>query len=159
MKFKVGDKVRLIANTIGSSNEIGFKGLVTETITFNGGYRYRVSSSGRPGFCDWSDESDLELVEERKIIGYKLVKPEYKEAVKVITEAPSFHFVGFEQRGKKSFTSSIEKLEKAGVLDLWFEPVYEEKKEETATIVSVTLSNGVVLSLEELSIAGINIKI
>ena len=64
--------------------------------------------------------------EVKNIIGYKLVKPEYESAVSAIVE---FKFNPLILTGCCHFeNNSITKhrLEKAGVLDLWCEPVYEE---------------------------------
>lgn len=64
---------------------------------------------------------------EKKIIGWKLVKPEYKEAIKKIADAENFDFEGFEINGVSSFTHVTKKLKEAGVLDLWFEKVCAPK--------------------------------
>jgi hypothetical protein len=65
---------------------------------------------------------------EKKIIGYKLIKPEYETAAIKITdfsdEGPGSFSVFMLTAGKQGFANN---LEKAGVLDLWFEPIYEEK--------------------------------
>lgn len=69
--------------------------------------------------------------ESKKIIGYKLIKPEYKEAVSKIINDESY--TEFNLNGKEEwiikpntfFTSACERLNKSGVLDIWFEPVYE----------------------------------
>lgn len=64
---------------------------------------------------------------EKKIIGYKLIKPEYKEA------ACNIGFTDLKGRlGENTISSSdtIYKLSQAGVLDIWFEPVYEEVKKD-----------------------------
>jgi hypothetical protein len=53
-----------------------------------------------------------------KIIGYKLVKQEYQNAAHFIAQIKFNHIV-YE-------LEFINRLEKAGVLDLWFEPVYEK---------------------------------
>ena len=52
-----------------------------------------------------------------KIIGYKLVKHEYQNAAHFIAQI-KFNDIVYEPK-------FINRLEKAGVLDLWFEPVYE----------------------------------
>jgi hypothetical protein len=64
---------------------------------------------------------------EKKIIGYKLIKPEYKEAVIKICNYSVFDFKRFEIEVSEG---AVEHLQKAGVLDLWFEPVYKEDKIE-----------------------------
>jgi hypothetical protein len=65
---------------------------------------------------------------EKKIIGYKLIKPEYETAAVKITgfmgSSPGRFSNFMLTAGKQGFAND---LEKAGVLDLWFEPIYEEK--------------------------------
>lgn len=65
-------------------------------------------------------------INDKKICGYKLIKPEFKKAVIEITKCYHFAFENFEKEANK-FTSSIKDLKEAGVLDLWFEPIYEEE--------------------------------
>lgn len=60
---------------------------------------------------------------EREIIGYKLVKPEYKQASEAIMQTnyiPDSNFT-------ITSTSCIEKLKQAGVLYLWCKPIYKEE--------------------------------
>lgn len=68
------------------------------------------------------------LMEDRKIIGYKLVKPEYK---KVVIEALKLSnkeaYEPFIIAGMISYY--IPKIKELGIMD-WFEPVYEEPKVE-----------------------------
>jgi hypothetical protein len=52
-----------------------------------------------------------------KIIGYKLVKHEYEKAAHLIAQI-KFDDIVYESK-------FINRLEKAGVIDLWFEPIYE----------------------------------
>jgi hypothetical protein len=61
----------------------------------------------------------------KKIIGYKLIKPEYKGAINALQGTSDFGFKDFERIGTTSYTIAIKKFEEAGVLDLWFQPVYE----------------------------------
>lgn len=62
---------------------------------------------------------------EQEIIGYKLTKPEYKEAALKICGISGFS-ISLEYDFKyNSVCSTI--LKEAGVLDLWFEPVYKEE--------------------------------
>jgi len=62
----------------------------------------------------------------KEIIGYKLIKPEYEEvAIKItgyVTGGKSF--INYKLQPEGLF---VEALQKAGVLDLWFEPIYEEE--------------------------------
>lgn len=67
-----------------------------------------------------------------KIIGYKLIKPEYEEAASLIGNLKNFPV--FEEFmlpehdiHRLDYIGVVTKLEKAGVLDLWFEPVYEKE--------------------------------
>lgn len=73
MKFKVGDKVKLINNRCMSANSIGDEGVITE-IKEGEGEVYieppmRVLVEGKEEYNDdkinWSWESDLELIKEK----------------------------------------------------------------------------------------------
>ena len=61
----------------------------------------------------------------KEIIGYKLIKHEYEGALKNIE--PYWNKELFEKHGYNLAIGSgiYYKFKKAGVLDLWFEPVYE----------------------------------
>lgn len=68
---------------------------------------------------------------EKKIIGYRLIKPEYTEAaLKIEGNFWISHGIRTGQILYSGRKESVEKLKNAGVLDLWFEPVYEEEKKE-----------------------------
>ena len=60
----------------------------------------------------------------KKILGYKLTKPEYEDAALKICGINNFIVL---RKGLNFTKGSINysKLKEAGVLDLWFEPVYE----------------------------------
>ena len=61
---------------------------------------------------------------EKKIIGYKLTKPEYEKAANQITGAENL----ISQNYNFQIDSiAYDRVVKAGVLDLWFEPVYKEE--------------------------------
>ena len=64
---------------------------------------------------------------ERKIVGYKLIKPEYEGALKNIQ--PYWCKGLYEKEGYNVVINSgaYHEFKKAGVLDLWFEPVYKEE--------------------------------
>jgi hypothetical protein len=68
-------------------------------------------------------------MQEKKLIGYKLIKPEYAE---VVLELEGRSFIGSDVKNGQilhcDHTESVNKLKKVGVLDLWFEPVYEQIK-------------------------------
>ena len=68
----------------------------------------------------------------KEIVGYKLIKPEYRQAAlgliptSVYLSSPKL----ISKEGNNyldSTCATINNLRKAGVLDLWFEPVYEEE--------------------------------
>ena len=63
----------------------------------------------------------------KEIIGYKLIKPEYEGALKNIQ--PQWNKKIHEEKGYNVAINSgvYYDFKKAGVLDLWFEPVYEEE--------------------------------
>ena len=68
-----------------------------------------------------------------KLIGYKLIKPEYSDAVKKIADLTNFEVFKSYLKTQaangdnlKAYNKCVEKLNKAGVLDLWFEEVYED---------------------------------
>jgi hypothetical protein len=66
VEFKVGDKVRIINNTTGSSNKIGDEGIIVE-IVFAGDQRgYKVEVEGRLTVGNWSAQEDIQLVEQDK---------------------------------------------------------------------------------------------
>lgn len=76
-------------------------------------------------------------MKEKEIIGYKLVKPEYAKIAAEIGKGQScrFPFTSCEEVMDNRYLSlggwmkTIRNLKEAGVLDLWFEPVF--KQEET----------------------------
>lgn len=67
---------------------------------------------------------------EKKLMGYKLIKPEYKNTVLSLLSYHTYTFVPrillFDFNLVKNSTY-IENLKTAGVLSLWFEEVYEEQ--------------------------------
>ena len=68
----------------------------------------------------------------KEIIGYKLIKPEYANAAIEITgfcgDQESFiEYMRKEANVKNG--SFVKNLKEAGVLDLWFEPVYQQEKQ------------------------------
>lgn len=65
-------------------------------------------------------------MEEKEIIGYKLKDNKYAKNVKALLNAPEFDFQEFEDNRFK-YTIALKELRDAGVLDLWFEPVFKEK--------------------------------
>lgn len=86
--------------------------------------------------------SNYEFNSESKIIGYKLINEEYKEASKSIINWDSdFEVLLYNGSWCSESAEAIGKLEKSGVLSLWFEPVYDE---------SITLKSGKVLTASEI---------
>jgi hypothetical protein len=78
---------------------------------------------------------------EKKIIGYKLVKTEYMSAVMsirgTIGEMGVLGFAMMPLMEEAIYYDAdrvgIERLKKAGVLDLWFEPIYKKQDKPTFT--------------------------
>lgn len=69
----------------------------------------------------------LKETEMKTIIGYKLIKPEYKEAAnKIVTNYSLCN--DDDITSVDGFPTVISLLKDAGVLDIWFEPVYEDEK-------------------------------
>ena len=63
-------------------------------------------------------------MENKEIIGYKLIKPEYEKAAREIAVGCFCKFTEIFQEDVKS----IGLWKEAGVLDIWFEPVYKSKE-------------------------------
>lgn len=73
----------------------------------------------------------------KEIIGYKLVKSEYKGAYEEITGTSNLDRIE-DSLGKLNWVDkAIKDLKEAGVLELWFKPNYKEEK----TIVKMYSSN------------------
>lgn len=77
-------------------------------------------------FCKYVLKEETNM-KEKEIIGYKLIKPQYEEAACKIAEVIDLHIYPSGWSFQVN-TSAKLKLEKAGVLDIWFEPVYKEEK-------------------------------
>jgi len=72
--------------------------------------------------------ADKECFEEVKnIIGYKLVKREYRKPVAIIISSDSRELNSMDGFYFENNSISKDRLEKAGVLDLWCEIVYEKE--------------------------------
>ncbi len=68
-------------------------------------------------------------MKEKEIIGYKLIKPEYEEAFKKIVNTSCSFKNNLEYGICFQFNSPYATYaKKAGVLDIWFEPVYKPEK-------------------------------
>lgn len=82
---------------------------------------------------------DFFTEKDKEIIGYRLVRNEMRDAVRAILSDKRWFDSSFDVLSKEGANFSIKteisnELEKAGVLDLWFEPVYEENKPKLPTI-------------------------
>lgn len=64
---------------------------------------------------------------EKKIIGYKLIKPEYKDAAEKIVGINNWEVFEKKLNTVSWGYDARNSLQKAGVLDLWFGKVYEEE--------------------------------
>ena len=84
---------------------------------------------------------------EKKIIGYKLTKPEYRDAVaKIIESQNDFNNEIFDTLILNTSLNSysIDLLKKAGVLDIWFEPVYKQQYKVGDFVKVITTEHGAV---------------
>lgn len=86
-----------------------------------------IFSDIQPGYIELTNEQFKKYVlkqneMKKEIIDYKLIKPEYNSAVMEI--------IGHDSKdsiiGSITARESINRLKRAGVLDLWFEPIYKE---------------------------------
>ena len=90
----------------------------------------------------YKKQNNIEDMENKQIIGYKLVKPEYERAASEIVGNEVHCNFRYSKEYKNyiipttNFEKTIKILKEAGVLDLWFEPVMAETKR------ILTLSNG-----------------
>jgi len=120
--IKVGDIITIISDFIVTK--------VTDTEIFldseSSGYSFkRVNNNLKNNFWTLKKQDNM-----KEIIGYKLIKPEYREAAcqigGCILYGQSSILSKIFSLDKQSF--AINKWKEAGVLDLWFEPVYKEEK-------------------------------
>ena len=131
---KTGQKIIEELEKLGAINKSKYDG------ASNIGY-YFINSKGNLDM-EWGIPEGYELVNlnkennmEKEIIGYKLIKSEYKEAACKIGATDLNSSLG---KNIAEAKNTINKLKEAGVLDLWFEPVYKEEKQD----IVLTLSNG-----------------
>jgi len=142
VKIKKGDKLsdlNLVEKNITCyKNSLGD---VFEGCTYNlNNYKYRKITKVENGYFEISCfnygwfkiEEAIENM--KKIIGYKLIKLEYENAAVdiVFKEVSSLFTVDKNYIDTKIFpvqgyTNTILALKEAGVLDLWFEPIYKEE--------------------------------
>lgn len=154
LKHKVGDKVRIIAQNEKDPHGF-FIGEEVEVIRFNTLDRFHdyQAESTKNGTW-WIDESAISPIETRKIKGYSLKEEckQYRQSAFMITDFVEVF---------SDMSASYDRLKEAGVLDLWFEPVYEEpeftaKKGEWVVITDLgdaledeTFTKGVAYQLRE----------
>jgi hypothetical protein len=94
------------------------------------------SSLFATGFADTCNAKSKEekTMKEKKIIGYKL-KEQYEKYEKIvlkllnISENRNLHTINDDKYDFSNGSIMHKEIKQAGVLDLWFDPVYEEKKE------------------------------
>jgi hypothetical protein len=111
---------------------------------FESNYSSKSNKNNAKGYDDAKiitiDQIKELNMEEREILGYKLIKPEYENAAKELTKGCKCDFT-------KNFIpecDAVKDWEKAGVLALWFEPVFFE--EETFKIgdwITITDTKGI----------------
>jgi len=107
------------------------------TLAYTGGNQGVCCKNDEHGSVEWYKDHSYEIIKakdfinfnsknmEKKLIGYKLVKPEMYKAASQIMFGNS---IGCPQLDNILYISEtgyqINELKSAGVLDLWFEPVY-----------------------------------
>lgn len=102
------------------------------------------------------------------IIGYKLTRPDYLEAARAIGKFSNVQ--GFENRNHSSSLNNHwetvkANLENAGVLDLWFIPLYEEQFKVGDWVVVTkeyrenVAKEGMILRLDKMDDSGISYKV
>lgn len=98
-----------------------------------------------PKYVAFETKFGQKFTQNKTLIGYKIVKEEYeKQALEIASE----NCLTKEWNTKKNIdfhvgTNFYNNLLKSGILDLWFEPVFEKE--------SITLKSGVKLSEEDIA--------
>ncbi len=89
----------------------------------------------KEGYTEITFEQFKQYNMEKQIIGYKLIKPEYESIASSIgirgNKKSFITSVDYKETGLlpvEGYSKTINNLKEAGVLDPWFEPVYEEEK-------------------------------
>jgi hypothetical protein len=81
---------------------------------------------------DYINDKTWIITMEKKIIGYKLTKPQYNDSAIRIANLGNRDWEGLIdgrfQETVFNYEENLNLLKEAGVLDLWFEPIYEEEK-------------------------------
>jgi len=109
-----------------------FDGGVTTSYYIKSGYTEITFEQFKKYVLKQKEEKTVE----KKIIGYKLVKEEYREAAAKIAKVTTFTLYNDTHLSVNSDAEHC--LRKAGVLNLWFEPVYEEEKYNIGDWITIT---------------------
>lgn len=148
-KIEVGDAVEVVNRAIYTSEvKVGDHAIVLEVRDSDYKLEFpQYFCNGKPITQISSSKKDVKLVSKAKqnmkeVIGYKLVKTEYQKVVNKLSDG-IVHVTTLNTFGN---SKSIQNMKDAGVLDLWFEPVYKSSevvvqlsKSRTATITSKTV--------------------
>lgn len=118
----------LIKKWIGKYNDYRITN-TTNTYTSDKTYFTYLEIALNRGYTEITFEQFKEHVlkqpmEEKKIIGYKLIRPEYKDLVVKALQLSSVHEPNIIMAGMIAYY--IPKIKELGVMD-WFTPVYEEE--------------------------------
>ena len=131
-KFKVGDivigkqvNIRAVSGTVYRVFTLDYKREIAEI------KEDKIRLQGDTNLWFYAKDFKLKTMK-KEIIGYKLIKPEYANAAIEITgfygDQESFiEYMRKEANVKNG--SFVKNLKEAGVLDLWFEPVYQQEKQ------------------------------
>lgn len=136
-EFKVGDivigkqvNIRAVSGTVYRVFTLDYKRKIAEI------KEDKIRLQGDTDLWFYAKNFKLETME-KEIIGYKLIKPKYRHAAEAIVSQydPYYDFKKWDLNLEKDgdmFTKDSEQskwLKEAGVLDLWFEPVYKQEKQ------------------------------
>ena len=127
-KLNIGDTVTPIENLVYTVSGIKIEIKVVKNRKIKSFRNDNTHFQLEGDSSSWFFTKDFKKVE-KKIIGYKLTKPEYRDAVaKIIESQNDFNNEIFDTLilDVSLNSYSIDLLKKAGVLDIWFEPVYED---------------------------------
>ena len=132
-EYYYGKKVRVKNNgcRIKGCLEKGTEGILMESSMNNYDYNFIINGC-EIGFHKNEFDIYLELIEDnmenKKIIGYKLKDEKFLKSVGWIAHPEDGEFSTIFYETKTLYLgNSVDRLREAGVLDLWFEPVYEQQ--------------------------------
>ena len=134
----------------------------------NMGASFKYYFKSKNGY-DCSNNTDLPIYNindffkeesiEKEIVGYKLIKPEYRKAAEKIGNFVNFEvferYTHIVPNSIGGFQKVAKKLAEAGVLDLWFEPVYETEKK----VIVLSNSKSVIVNKDSAEVENTIIKI